>query len=108
MGAISRKNTIFVRKQPIFIKEMSTTIVVILISVGVVAFFMLALSLTQIIKGHPIQSEISTNPNMKARGIKCAMQQEREAQMEAMGLESCDTNPSCNGECGACAAVEKK
>jgi hypothetical protein len=45
---------------------------------------------------------------MKKLGIKCAMQQEREAQMEAMGLESCDTNPSCNGECGACAAVENR
>jgi hypothetical protein len=45
---------------------------------------------------------------MKERGIKCAMQQEREAQMEAMGIEGCDTNPSCNGECGACGAVEKR
>ncbi len=87
---------------------MSATIVVILISVGVVAFFMLALSLTQIFKGHPIQSEISTNPNMKARGIKCAMQQEREAQLEAMGEEGCETNANCNGECGACAAVNNQ
>ena len=86
---------------------MSSLLVVILVSIAVVAFFVVALSLTQMIKGHPIQSEISTNPNMKARGIKCAMQQEREAQMEQMGLESCDTNPNCNGECGACAAVEK-
>lgn len=87
---------------------MSSLLVVILVSIAVVAFFVVALSLTQMIKGHPIQSEISTNPNMKARGIKCAMQQEREAQMEQMGLESCDTNPNCNGECGACAAVEKQ
>ncbi len=86
---------------------MQTILVVIFVSIVVVGFFMLALSLTQMIKGHPIQSEISTNPHMKARGIKCAMQQEREAQMEAMGLESCDTNEACNGECGACAAVEK-
>ncbi len=87
---------------------MKTILVVVIVSIIVVAFFMVALSLTQIFKGHPIQSEISTNPNMKARGIKCAMQQEREAQMEAMGLEGCDTNPSCNGECGACGAVEKR
>lgn len=86
---------------------MSSIVVVILISIAILAFFVVALSLTQMIKGHPIQSEISTNPNMKARGIKCAMQQEREAQMEAMGVESCDTNPNCNGECGACGAVEK-
>ncbi|MBO7300563.1 MAG: hypothetical protein J6U53_04045 [Tidjanibacter sp.] len=87
---------------------MKTILVVVIVSIVVVAFFMLALSLTQIFKGHPIQSEISTNPHMKERGIKCAMQQEREAQMEAMGLEGCDTNPSCNGECGACGAVEKR
>ena len=53
---------------------MSTIFVVIIISVAVVAFFMIALSLTQMIKGHPIQSEISTNPHMQQRGIKCAMQ----------------------------------
>lgn len=87
---------------------MSTTLVVILISIAVVGFFMLALSLTQIFKGHPIQSEISTNPNMKALGIKCAMQQEREAQLEAMGEDGCETNVNCNGECGACSAVEKR
>lgn len=87
---------------------MSATLVVILISIAVVGFFMLALSLTQMIKGHPIQSEISTNPNMKALGIKCAMQQEREAQLEAMGEEGCETNVNCNGECGACAAVNNQ
>ncbi len=87
---------------------MKTILIVIIASVVVVGFFMLALSLTQMIKGHPIQSEISTNPHMKARGIKCAMQQEREAQMEAMGLEGCETNINCNGECGACGAVEKR
>lgn len=68
---------------------------------------MVALSLTQIFKGHPIQSEISTNPHMQARGIKCAMQQEREAQLEAMGKDGCATNTDCNGECSACAAVHK-
>ncbi|MBR2400145.1 MAG: hypothetical protein IKB03_00105 [Tidjanibacter sp.] len=85
---------------------MSTIFVVIIISVAVVAFFMIALSLTQMIKGHPIQSEISTNPHMQQRGIKCAMQQEREAQLEAMGKEGCDTNSECNGECSACGAVD--
>lgn len=86
---------------------MSAILIVILISIVVVAFFMVALSLTQIFKGHPIQSEISTNPHMQARGIKCAMQQEREAQLEAMGKDGCATNTDCNGECSACAAVHK-
>ena len=87
---------------------MLTILVVIVISIVVVGFFIFALSMTQIFKGHPIQSEISTNPHMKERGIKCAMQQEREAQLEAMGEESCETNVNCNGECGACSAVEKR
>ena len=86
---------------------MLTILVVIAVSVVVVGFFMFALSMTQRFKGHPIQSEISTNPHMKERGIKCAMQQEREAQLEAMGEESCETNVNCNGECGACSAVER-
>lgn len=86
---------------------MSSILVVILISIAVVAFFFVALGLTQIFKGHPIQSEISTNPDMQARGIKCAMQQEREAQLEAMGKDGCATNSDCNGECSACGAVEK-
>jgi hypothetical protein len=87
---------------------MSSILVVIVVSIAVVGFFMFALSMTQIFKGHPIQSEISTNPHMKERGIKCAMQQEREAQLEAMGKDGCATNVDCNGECGACAAVEKR
>ena len=87
---------------------MSHTLLVILIAIAVVAFFALAMSLTLIFKGHHIESEISTNPNMQARGIKCAMQQEREAQLEAMGLDGCDTNSDCNGECSACGAVNKK
>lgn len=90
-----------------FSKEMLTLLVVIIISIVVVGFFMFALSMTQIFKGHPIQSEISTNPHMKERGIKCAMQQEREAQLEAMGKAPCDTNSDCNGECSACGAVGK-
>ncbi len=87
---------------------MSSILVVIVASIIVVAFFFVGLGLTRMIKGHDIQSEISTNPHMQARGIKCAMQQEREAQLEAMGEEGCSTNINCNGECSACGAVEKK
>lgn len=87
---------------------MSSLLLVILASIAVVAFFVVGLSLTRIFKGHDIQSEISTNPNMQARGIKCAMQQEREEQLKAMGLDGCDTNADCNGECSACGAVAKK
>lgn len=87
---------------------MSSILLVIIVSIVVVGFFVVGLSLTRIIKGHDIQSEISTNPHMQARGIKCAMQQEREEQLKAMGLDGCDTNLDCNGECAACGAVHKK
>lgn len=87
---------------------MSSILVVIVASIIVVAFFFVGLGLTRMVKGHDIQSEISTNPHMQERGIKCAMQQEREAQLEAMGKDGCDTNVDCNGECSACGAVAKK
>ena len=87
---------------------MSSILVVIVASIIVVAFFFVGLGLTRMVKGHNIQSEISTNPHMQERGIKCAMQQEREAQLEAMGEDGCDTNVNCNGECSACGAVAKK
>lgn len=87
---------------------MSSILVVIIASIIVVAFFFVGLGLTRMVKGHDIQSEISTNPHMQERGIKCAMQQEREAQLEAMGKDGCDTNVDCNGECSACGAVTKK
>lgn len=85
---------------------MSTTLLLIIATLIVVAFFVLGMSLTQIFKGHNIESEISTNPEMQKRGIKCAMQQEREEQLKAMGKEDCKTNPDCNGECSACGAVK--
>ena len=78
---------------------MSHTLLVILIAIGAVAFFALALSLTLLVKGHHIQSEISTNPNMQRLGIKCAVQETR----EDINREACDDNPSaCTGNCAGC------
>lgn len=76
---------------------MSKTLVVILVAIGVVALFVLAMSLTLIFKGHHIESEISTNKNMQKLGIKCAVQETR----EDMAAESCDDNP-CSGNCAGC------
>lgn len=78
---------------------MSHTLLVILIAIAVVAFFALAMSLTLIFKGHHIESEISTNPNMQRLGIKCAVQETREDIAQA----SCDDSPTaCTGNCAAC------
>lgn len=76
---------------------MSKTLVVILVAIGVVALFVLAMSLTFIFKGHHIESEISTNKNMQKLGIKCAVQETR----EDMAAESCNDNP-CSGNCAGC------
>ena len=77
---------------------MSTILVTIIAAIAVVGFFALAMSLTYIFKGHHIQSEISTNPNMQKMGIKCAVQETR----EDMGLTDCDSDNICSGNCAGC------
>ena len=77
---------------------MSTILITIIAAVAVVAFFALSMSLTYLIKGHHIQSEISTNKNMQSMGIKCAVQETR----EDMGLNDCDDDNICSGNCAGC------
>ena len=80
---------------------MSTTWIVILIAIVLVAFFVLGMSLTLMIKGHHIDSEISTNKDMQRLGIKCAVQETREADGSAECSDS-HTAAGCSGNCGAC------
>lgn len=87
---------------------MSSTLIVILISIGAVGLFALGLSLTLIFKGHHIESEISENKNMQKLGIKCAAQQMREEECEirkgTLGEHSeCDP-----GGCASCASRNKQ
>ena len=77
---------------------MSTLLITIIAAIVVVGFFALAMSLTYIIKGHHIESEISTNPNMQKMGIKCAVQETR----EDIAAETCDTDSVCTGNCAGC------
>ena len=77
---------------------MSTLLVTIIAAIAVVGFFALAMSLTYIFKGHHIESEISTNPNMQKMGIKCAVQETR----EDMGLNDCESDNICSGNCAGC------
>lgn len=77
---------------------MTTILTTIIATVVVLAFFVIAMSLTYIFKGHHIQSEISTNPNMQKMGIKCAVQETR----EDMGLNDCDSDNICSGNCAGC------
>ena len=76
---------------------MKSVLVVVLVAVGAVGFFVLAMSLTLIFKGRHIDSEISTNKDMQRLGIKCAVQETR----EDMASENCDDNP-CSGNCAGC------
>ena len=77
---------------------MPSWLITILFAVGAVAFFGIALSITLMVKGHHIESEISTNPNMKKLGIKCAVQETR----EDMTAENCDDDSVCTGNCAGC------
>lgn len=75
----------------------STILIVIGISILLVGFFFLGMSLTQIFKGHDIDSEISTNKDMQRLGIKCAVQETREDMMDG----DC-SDIGCSGNCSAC------
>ena len=76
--------------------SISIILVVVLVSIGFVGFFFLGMSLTQIFKGHDIDSEISTNKDMQRLGIKCAVQESR----EDTGTD-CD-DIGCHGNCSSC------
>lgn len=76
---------------------MANWLVVVLVAIGAVGFFVLAMSLTLIFKGHHIESEISTNKDMQRLGIKCAVQETR----EDMASDDCETG-ACSGNCAGC------
>ncbi len=76
---------------------MSSTLVIILFSVGALALFVVGMSLTLIFKGHNIKSEIGENEHMKERGIKCVIQEARE---QESATEGCPDDQACGeGEC---------
>ncbi len=89
---------------------MPAWLIVLLCSIAAVALFVLGMSLTLIVKGHPLDSEISTNEEMRRRGIKCAVQETREADGTAAcaggasGHAAAEREPlaGCTGNCAAC------
>lgn len=82
---------------------MPTWGIVVLCTVAAVGLFVLGMSLTLIFKGRRIDSEISTNENMQRLGIKCAVQETRQADGTAQcGTERDTLPPGCTGSCGAC------
>ena len=81
---------------------MSSGWLIFLIAVGVVAFFVVGMSLTIIFKGHYMESEIGENRHMKARGIRCASQQLREEEAALRGDSSADDGACSGGSCSSC------
>ena len=77
---------------------MNTFLVTLIAAIVVVGFFALSMALTYLFKGRHMESEISTNKNMQRMGIKCAVQETR----EDMGLNDCDTDSLCSGNCAGC------
>lgn len=75
---------------------MAHWLIVLLFSIAAVALFVIGMSLTLMIKGHNIDSEISTNKDMQRLGIKCAVQESRKDSGQT------DCNNVCSGNCSAC------
>ncbi len=80
---------------------MSSTLFVILVCIAAVAFFMVGLSITLMIKGHFVDSEIATNKNMQNLGIRCAVQESR---TDEQGVSCNDIG--CSGNCAGCEIEE--
>jgi hypothetical protein len=84
---------------------MATWLVVLLFSVGAVVLFVVGMSLTLLIKGHHIDSEIATNKNMQARGITCAVQDARAAGPNGSTSDSSCADTLCGDHnCATCVA----
>ena len=81
---------------------MPAWLIVILCAVAAVGLFVVGMSLTLMIKGHFIDSEISTNTNMQRLGIKCAVPETREADGTAACSDGGAALPGWPGTAGAC------
>lgn len=82
---------------------MANYLTIILITIGAVGFFVIAMSLTLMIKGHYIDGEISTNKNMQKLGIRCAVQETRDDD----GTADCH-DVGCTGNCAGCDVEHEK
>ena len=80
---------------------MPAWLIVLLCAIAAVAFFVVGMSLTLMIKGHHIDSESCTNKEMQRRAIKCAVRATREADGSAQCSDS-HAAAGCSGNCGAC------
>ncbi|MBP3356003.1 MAG: hypothetical protein J6K95_02400 [Rikenellaceae bacterium] len=85
--------------------------ITLVIAVVVVALFVVSMSLTLIFKGHHIDSEISTNRHMQERGIKCAVQEQRDLDARARGQQGCPddrTDICASRDCASCTTGDRR
>lgn len=80
---------------------LSLTLLVIIIAIIAVAFLFVGLSITLIVKGRNMQSEVGENDEMKKRGLRCAKEQFSREEAELRG-DNCNNDVSCGGSCGSC------
>lgn len=73
--------------------------IVFLLAVVFVALFVLGMSLRLLVRGRHPESEISQNRAMRARGIKCAIQET----LEQDRGKACPEDPCTGADCAACA-----
>ncbi len=71
----------------------SSVWIVVISSLGAMAFMALALGITQLFKGRDIQGEVGTNPNMQRLGLECP------------AMEGCETPKGT--ECESCKAISE-
>ncbi|MCD8073054.1 MAG: hypothetical protein LUE10_07800 [Alistipes sp.] len=82
---------------------MPTYLVLVLAAVAVAAVFVLGMSLTLIVKGHHIRSEVGENPAMKRLGIKCPVSESIREEKELRGGDAClPLSCGASSDCSSC------
>ena len=78
--------------------------ITIIITVAAVGFFVVALSLTLLFKGHNIRSEIGRNKHLRSRGLRCTVEEFIDQERELWGEQSGVTPPKecSSSECSGC------
>lgn len=82
---------------------MNSIWITLIIALIVVAFMLVGLALTRIIKGKDLQSDVGNNDHMKGKGLICAAKQFRDEE----GIVECGEDASC-GDCGSCSVKHDK
>ncbi|MCC8035869.1 MAG: hypothetical protein LIO77_08075 [Rikenellaceae bacterium] len=82
---------------------MPTYLILVLATVAAAALFVLGMSLTLIIKGHHIRSEVADNPHMRRLGIKCAVRESLEEEKQFRPADDCLPFPcGPSSDCSSC------